>query len=64
MLTQLRSEKLQAGLMVQPGRRMLRGLNFKELARYPMRVAVAPTHRLAKAKSLRLAQVAAEPLVG
>jgi DNA-binding transcriptional LysR family regulator len=63
MLTQLRSEKLQAGLMVQPGRRMLRGLNFKELARYPMRVAVAPTHRLAKAKSLRLAQVAAEPLV-
>jgi DNA-binding transcriptional LysR family regulator len=42
---------------------MLRGLSFKELARYSMRVAVVPGHRLAKAKSLSLAQVAAEPLL-
>jgi len=63
MLTQLRSEKLQAALMVRPPPRMLRGLSFKEMARYPMRVAVAPKHRLAKAKTLSLAQVAAEPLL-
>jgi DNA-binding transcriptional LysR family regulator len=63
MLTQLRSEKIQVALMVRPSSRMLRGLSFKEMARYPMRVAVAPKHRLARAKSLSLAQVAAEPLL-
>ncbi len=63
MLRQLRSEKLQVALMVQPPPRMLRGLSFKEMARYPMRVAVAPRHRLAKAKTLSLAQVAAEPML-
>jgi LysR family transcriptional regulator, benzoate and cis,cis-muconate-responsive activator of ben and cat genes len=63
MLTQLRSEKLQIALMVRPTPRMLRGLSFKELARYPIRVALAPQHRLAKAKSLSLAQIASEPLL-
>ena len=63
MLTQLRLEKLQAALMVRPPPRMLRGLSFQEMARYPMRVAVAPKHRLAKAKTLSLAQVAAEPML-
>jgi DNA-binding transcriptional LysR family regulator len=63
MLAQLRSEKLQVALMVRPPPRMLRGLSFKELARYPVRVAVAPKHHLARAKSLSLAQVAAEPLL-
>jgi DNA-binding transcriptional LysR family regulator len=63
MLAQLRSEKLQVALMVRPPPRMLRGLGFQELARYPMRVAVSPKHRLARAKSVSLAQVAAEPLL-
>jgi DNA-binding transcriptional LysR family regulator len=63
MLAQLRSEKLQVALMVQPKPRTLRGLNFKELARYPLRVALAPHHRLARARALTLAQVAAEPLL-
>jgi DNA-binding transcriptional LysR family regulator len=63
MLTQLRAEKLQVALMVRPPPRMRRGLNFQELARYPMRVAVAPKHLLAGAKSLGLAEVAGEPLL-
>ncbi len=63
MLAQLRSGKLQVALMVRPPPRMLRGMSFKDMARYPMRVAVAPKHRLAEAKSLTLAQVATEPLL-
>jgi len=63
MLAQLRSEKLHVALMVRPPPRMCRGLSFKEMARYPMRVAVSPKHRLARAKSLTLAQVAPEPLL-
>jgi DNA-binding transcriptional LysR family regulator len=63
MLGQLGAEKLHVALMIRPPPRMLRGMNFKELARYPMRVAVAPKHPLARAKSLTLAQVAAEPLL-
>jgi DNA-binding transcriptional LysR family regulator len=63
MLAQLRSEKLHVALMVRPPPRMLRGLSFKEIARYPIRVALAPKHPLAKAKSLSLAQVAAQPLL-
>jgi DNA-binding transcriptional LysR family regulator len=63
MLAQLRAGKINVGLMVRPTPRMLRGLAFKELARYPFRVAMAPTHRLAAAKSLSLAQIAREPLL-
>jgi DNA-binding transcriptional LysR family regulator len=63
MLTQLQSGKLQVALTVRPPPQMLQGLSFREMARYPIRVAVAPKHPLAKAKSLSLAQVAAEPLL-
>jgi len=62
IIAQVRAGKLQIGLMVRLSPRELRGLQFQELARYPVRVAVAPTHPLARAKSLTLAQVAAEPL--
>ena len=44
-------------------RKMLRGLEFKELARYTMCVAVAPKHALARLKVITLAQVAGEPLI-
>ena len=50
--------------MVQPTRKMLRGLRFTELDRYPLRVAVAPSHPLAGARTLNLAAVAREPLIG
>ena len=63
MLAQLRSGKLQVALLVRPTPAMLRGLKFQELARYPMCVAVAPRHPLAKSKTLTLAQVAREPLI-
>jgi DNA-binding transcriptional LysR family regulator len=62
--SRLRAGKLQIGLMVRLPARELRGLQFKELARYPIRVAVAPNHRFAKAKSLTLGEVASEPLFG
>jgi DNA-binding transcriptional LysR family regulator len=63
MLMQLRDNKLQVALMVRPGRSVMGGLAFKELARYPMCVAVAPGHPLAKLKSVALAQIADEPLI-
>ncbi len=63
MLSQLRGGKLHLALTVRVPRPMLRGLHFEELARYAMRVAVAPGHPLAQAKSLKLAQMAREPLI-
>lgn len=63
MLAQLGEKKLHVALTVRPPARQLRGLHFKELARYAMRVALAPKHPLAKAKSLSLEQIVAEPLV-
>jgi DNA-binding transcriptional LysR family regulator len=63
MLAQLGEKKLQVALTIRPPAKQLRGLHFKELARYAMCVAVAPKHPLAKAKSVSLAQVAEEPLI-
>ena len=50
MLAQLSGKKLQVALMVRPPAKMLRGIHFEELARYPMCVAVAPGHPLAKSQ--------------
>lgn len=63
MLAQLGEEKLQVALTVRPLAKMLRGFHFEELARYAMRVAVAPKHALAKSKTLTLEQIAREPLI-
>jgi DNA-binding transcriptional LysR family regulator len=63
MLAQLGEKKLQLALTVKPPAKLLRGLKFEGLARYAMRVAVAPKHPLAKAKAIRLEQVAREPLI-
>ena len=64
MLTQLRAGKLQVALTVRPPRAALRGLEFAELARYALCLAVAPKHPFAKMKKVTLAQIAREPLVG
>ena len=64
MLAGLHNGKLQLALVVQPTRKMSRGLRFTELDRYPLRAAVAPSHPLAGARTLTLAQVAREPLIG
>jgi DNA-binding transcriptional LysR family regulator len=63
MLSQLGEKKLQVALTVKPPAKLLRGLNFAELAHYEMCVAVAPKHPLAKLKSISLEQIAAEPLI-
>lgn len=63
MLAQLGEGKLQVALTVKPSAKLLRGLNFEELAQYAMRVAVAPKHALAKSKSVTLAEIVGGPLI-
>jgi len=64
MLSQLREGKLRVAFMVKPTRAMLRGLAFEELTSDPLRVAVAPGHPLARRRSVTLADVSTEPLLG
>jgi DNA-binding transcriptional LysR family regulator len=40
------------------------GLEFEAFRSYPICVALAPTHRFARLKSITLEKVAAEPLIG
>lgn len=63
MLAQLRNGKVQLSLMVRLGRNIMRGLEYAELARYPMRVALSPKHSLAQSKTLTLEQIARQPLI-
>jgi DNA-binding transcriptional LysR family regulator len=63
MLAGLREGKLQMAFMVRPTRAMLRGLQFEELARDPICLAVPPKHSLARLRSVTLAQIAGEPLI-
>jgi DNA-binding transcriptional LysR family regulator len=64
MLAGLREGKLHVALTVQPQKKLLREFDFKLLANYAMSVAVAPKHPLAKLKSVTLAQLANESLIG
>lgn len=64
MISKLRAGKLHVALTVQPQKKLLRDLAFKTLAQYASCVAVAPKHPLAKLKSVTLAQLADEPLIG
>jgi DNA-binding transcriptional LysR family regulator len=63
MLTALEAKKIQVALTLRPAARLLRGLQFAELARYEMRVAVAPNHALAKSRRITLEQAVREPLI-
>lgn len=63
MLSGLRAAKLDVALLVRPTRAMLRGLQFANLASYPMCVAVPPKHPLARRRSVTLEQAAREPLI-
>jgi LysR family transcriptional regulator, benzoate and cis,cis-muconate-responsive activator of ben and cat genes len=54
---------LDIAVLVRPTRGMLRGLQFEELLRDAICLAVAPKHPLARIRSVTLAQVAREPLV-
>ncbi len=64
MLAGLRENRLDLALMVQPTTGQLRGLRFRELARYALCAAVAPGHRFARGRSLALAKAISEPLIG
>src|ERR1700739_2648240 len=63
MLAGLRAGKLQVALLVRPSHKMLRGLEFQELARYPMYAALPPHHPLASSKTVKFEQLAREPLI-
>lgn len=64
MLAGIREGKLQVALTVPPKAKFLRDLDFTLLARYTMSIAVAPKHPLAGLKSVTLAQLADQPLIG
>jgi DNA-binding transcriptional LysR family regulator len=63
MLAQLRSQKIQLSLMARPGPKALRGLRFTELARYPMRLAMARNHPLARLRAVTRAAAARENFI-
>lgn len=63
MLTGVREGKLQIAFLVRPGRSLLRGLHFEELARDTMCLAMSPDHSLARRRSVTLEQAVREPLV-
>ena len=63
MLRGLRDAKLQAALLVKVPPEALRGLDFEELQRHQVCVAIHPAHLLARARRVGLEQVAKERLV-
>src|SRR5262249_55796287 len=63
MLTGLREGKLHIAFVVRVTSAMLRGLEFLELTRDPIRLAVALKHPLAERRTVTLAEVAREPLI-
>jgi DNA-binding transcriptional LysR family regulator len=63
MLGQLREGRLQLVFTVPPAA-SARGVRFEPLARVPLRLAVAPGHRLARRRgAVTLAEAAREPLI-
>lgn len=64
MLQGLREGSLHVALIIRPLMKALRGLRFEELRRYPVCVAVHPSHRLARTRRVRLEAVSAERLIG
>jgi len=63
MLAGLREGKLEIALMFRPGRAILRGFHFEELARDKLCLAVPHSHAMARMRSVPLLRVGSEPLV-
>lgn len=63
MLARLRDPSLDVALMIKPARRSLSGLAFVKLAENAVCVAAHPEHPLAQRPTVRLAQVARQPLI-
>src|SRR5260221_1299830 len=60
----LRNGKLELALMPRGAGPQSAGLEFETLRSYPICVAVAPTHRLARLKTITLEMVATEAMIG
>src|SRR6266446_10563489 len=60
----LRNGRLELALMPRGAGPQSVGLEFETLRSYPICVAVAPTHRFARRKTVTLEMVAAEPMIG
>jgi DNA-binding transcriptional LysR family regulator len=63
MLRGLDSGQLHVALMVRATARAPHGFVFEELCHYPICVALSKAHKLARAKTIELRQIASEPLV-
>jgi LysR family transcriptional regulator, benzoate and cis,cis-muconate-responsive activator of ben and cat genes len=63
MHTGLREGKLELAFLVRPPTAKLRGLQFEELTREAIRLAVAPKHLLAKKRVVTLEEAAREPFI-
>jgi DNA-binding transcriptional LysR family regulator len=60
----LRNGRLELALMPRGTGSQSVGLEFETLRSYPICVAIAPTHRFARLKTITLEMVAAEPMIG
>jgi DNA-binding transcriptional LysR family regulator len=60
----LRNGRLELAMMPRGTGSQSVGLEFETLRSYPICVAVAPTHRFARLKTITLEMVAAEPMIG
>ena len=63
MLRGLRDKKLHVALLIQVSAKVMAGLKFEELHRYPVAVAVHPAHALARVRKVSLEQIAKERLI-
>jgi DNA-binding transcriptional LysR family regulator len=60
----LRNGRLELAMMPGGEGSQSGGLEFEALRSYPICVALAPTHRFARVKTITLEMVAAEPMIG
>jgi DNA-binding transcriptional LysR family regulator len=60
----LQNGRLELAMMLGAASLESEGVEFEALRSYPICVALAPTHRFARLKSITLEEVVAEPLIG
>src|ERR1051325_905280 len=63
MFTWLDQEKLQFAFVAKPIGRTSRGLDFEELLRDPIRLALSPKHPLARDRAAPLTQILDQPII-
>lgn len=63
MMRGVREGRLHLSLVAQPEADTLNGLKYEPLQSYPICVGVPPSHKLARAKEVKLAQITSAPLV-